>query len=221
MDRAASVVRMLARTLQQARLLLPLRIPGLPRLPRLFAYPALLEPRLVPCLLKWRASTMGLGLVVAKLSAKGPGPDDPEMAAFGGSGIGHVLQTIGEEQGRALRAQLRYGRDPFECARVVALANRLFGIKARAVRGPLGSARVVTPGCPWSRHLEWGPGPCGAFSRYEAGLTAGLNPGVRLRYESKRTRGDDCCVGVYSWRSVTADRVRDGRERVGLGSSAR
>ena len=106
-----------------------------------------------------------------------------------------------EDQGRALGAQLGYGRDPLECARAVALANRLFAIKARVV-GPWsrGEAQVVTPGCPWSRRPGWGPRPCGAFSRYEAGLTAGLNPRVRLRYECKRTRGDARCVGVYTWR---------------------
>jgi hypothetical protein len=195
----------LVRVLEVARLLLPLRAPGLPRIPRLLAFPALLEPRLVPCGLRWRTATMGLGLVVARSCAQAPGSMWPETGeGVGGTGVGQVLQAIGEEQGRALREQLGYGRDPLECAQAVALANRLFGIKARVVRGPLGDARVVTPGCLWSRRLEWGPGPCGAFSRYEAGLTAGLNPGVRLRYESKRTRGDDRCVGVYSWRSNPA-----------------
>jgi hypothetical protein len=207
MSRLGAVFRAGVRAFDAARLLMPLRVPGLPPIPRLLAYPALLEPRLVPYFLRWKAATGGLGLVVSCLCAeesRSALADDP--MSTNGTSVGRVLQSIGEEHGRALRTQLRYGRSPIECARAVALANRLFGIRAQVVRGSFGEARVVTPGCPWSRSLEWGTGPCGAFSRYEAGLTAGLNPGIRLRYESKRTRGDDRCVGVYSWRSVAGDR---------------
>jgi hypothetical protein len=142
----------------------------------------------VPPFLRWKAASGGLGLVVARLLASAQ-PD-----------AGAVLQEIGEEQGRALKEQLGWGADPKECAAAVALANRIFGIAAR-VKGHPDQARVVTPGCPWSRQPWWGPLPCGAFSRYEVGLVAGLNPRVRLRYESKRTRGDRLCVGVYTWRS--------------------
>jgi hypothetical protein len=191
----------LSGVLMAARSLLPLRLPGMPVIPRFAALVALREPRAVPCFLRWKAATGGLGLVVARLTAEGASGVGPSGAPDkAGTDAGRVLQAIGEEQGRALRAQLGYGRDPRECARAVALANRLFGIKARVVaRGP-NEARVVTPGCPWSRRPGWGARPCGAFSRYEAGLAAGLNTGVRLRYESKRTRGDDHCVGVYTWR---------------------
>ena len=75
-----------------------------------------------------------MGLLVARLSASG----EPVAA---------VLQGIGEEQGRALRAQLGYGRDPREVAHVVALANRLYDIRARVAsasprRGTGGHARV-------------------------------------------------------------------------------
>jgi hypothetical protein len=192
----------LSGALTRARRLLPLRLPGMPVIPRFVALVALREPRVVPSFLKWKAASGGLGLVVARLTAETSlcvGPSGEPSAA--GPDVGRVMQAIGEDQGRALHAQLGYGRDPRECARAVALANRLFGIKARVVaRGP-DEARVVTPGCPWSRRPGWGARPCGAFSRYEAGLTAGLNTGVRLRYESKRTRGDDLCVGVYTWRS--------------------
>jgi hypothetical protein len=138
--------------------------------------------------LRWKAASGGLGLVVARLV----GASDADTGA--------VLQGIGEEQGRALAKQLTWGADPGECAAAVALANRIFGIKARA-EGVGDRARVVTPGCPWSRQPWWGPLPCGAFSRYEVGLVAGLNPAVRLRYESKRTRGDRQCIGVYSWKA--------------------
>ena len=191
----------LSAALTAARRLLPLRLPGMPVIPRFAALVALREPRVVPMFLRWKAATGGLGLLVARLTAAGPLGEGPSGAPGAeGRDVGRVLQAIGEDQGRALRTQLGYGRDPRECARAVALANRLFGIKARVVaRGPH-EARVVTPGCPWSRRPGWGALPCGAFSRYEAGLTAGLNAGVRLRYESKRTRGDDLCVGVYTWR---------------------
>ena len=60
-------------------------------------------------------------MLVARLSASG----EPVAA---------VLQGIGEEQGRALRAQLGYGRDPREVAHVVTLANRLYDIRARVHR---------------------------------------------------------------------------------------
>lgn len=167
-----------------------LEVPGLPRVPRILALAALREPRLVPPLLRWKAASVGLGLVVARMVAAAPA--DP----------GAVLDEIGEQQGRSLGEQLGYGRDPLECARAVALANRLFGIAAR-VEGAEGSdARLRTPGCPWSRQDWWGSMPCGAFSRYEVGLVRGLNPGVRLRYLNKRTRGDDCCLGAYSWRGA-------------------
>jgi hypothetical protein len=148
---------------------------------------ALRQPRLVPRFLRWKAASGGLGLVVARLLSSE------------GADTAQVLQRIGEEQGRALREQLGWGADPRECAAAVALANRIFGIAART-EGTRDRARVVTPGCPWSRQPWWGPIPCGAFSRYEVGLVAGLNPRVRLRYESKRTRGDSRCVGVYGWR---------------------
>jgi hypothetical protein len=130
-----------------------------------------------------------MGLLVARLSASG----EP---------VGAVLQGIGEEQGREIRAQLGYGRDPLEVARVVALANRLYDIRARVASASSQEARVVTPGCPWSREDWWGPQPCGCFSRYEVGLAAGLEPKVTLSYESKLTRGDDRCVGVYAWREA-------------------
>jgi hypothetical protein len=143
----------------------------------------------VPPVVRWRAASAGMGLLVARLSA------------FGGP-VGTVLQGIGEEQGRALRAQLGYGRDPLEVAHVVALANRLYDIRARVTSASPLEARVVTPGCPWSREDWWGPRPCGCFSRYEVGLAAGLEPKVTLRYERKLTRGDDRCVGVYAWREA-------------------
>jgi hypothetical protein len=165
-----------------------LDIPGLPRVPRLLGLLALREPRLVPRVLRWKAASGGLGLVVARLVASAPG----DAAA--------VLGEIGEEQGTLLREQLGYGRDPVECARAVALANRLFGIAARVEPAPDGHARVRTPGCPWSRQGWWGTLPCGAFSSYEVGLVRGLNSRVRLRYLSKRTRGDHWCVGAYDWR---------------------
>lgn len=144
---------------------------------------------MVPRFFRWRAASGGLGLVVARLVAA-PGED-----------AGAVLHRIGEEQGRELRGQLGYGTDPRECARAVALANRLFGIEARVQQAEGEEAWVVTPGCPWSREPWWGALPCNAFSRYELGLVAGLNAAVRLRYVSKRTRGDQMCVGVYSWRT--------------------
>lgn len=167
----------------------PLAVPGLPRVPAALARIALRRPWLVPPVVRWRAASAGMGLLVARLSASG----EP---------VGAVLQGIGEEQGRALRAQLGYGRDPLEVARVVALANRLYDIRARVASASPREARVVTPGCPWSREDWWGPQPCGCFSRYEVGLAAGLEPKVTLRYERKLTRGDDRCVGVYAWREA-------------------
>lgn len=140
-------------------------------------------------MVRWRAASAGMGLLVARLSASGE-----QVAA--------ALQGIGDEQGRALRAQLGYGRDPREVAHVVALANRLYDIRARVVATSAEEARVITPGCPWSREDWWGSQPCGCFSRYEVGLAAGLEPKVILRYESKLTRGDDRCVGVYAWREA-------------------
>ncbi|MHB9148544.1 MAG: hypothetical protein ACYC33_00425 [Thermoleophilia bacterium] len=174
----------------------PLRVPGLPTVPRFFALVALSHPRLVPRALRWKAASRGLGLVVARLVAAEV--DQPDEEA--GRGVGAGLQSVGTEQGKALRAQLGYGRDPRECARAVALANRLFDIDASVFASGSDEARVVTPGCPWSRESWWGPGPCGAFSRYEVGLVSGLNPAVRLRYECKRSRGDGSCVGVYTWK---------------------
>lgn len=178
-------------------LLRPVRVPGLPGAPRILALIAIRHPRLVPYPMRWRTAARGLGLVVARLVEAEGGGDGGEKAG----GTGAVLQAMGLDQGRALRAQLDYGRDPAECARVVALANRVYDIDAAVVVAGPHEARVVTPGCPWSRETWWGPGPCGAFSRYEVGLVAGLNPEVRLRYECKRTRGDDTCVGVYTWRA--------------------
>ncbi len=168
-------------------LLRPFRLPGLPPVPAGLALLALAHPRLVPPFVRWRSASNGLGFVVARMLA------DSERAP------GAVLQRIGEEQGRALRAGLGYGADPLECARAVALANRLYAIKATVKIGPGGEVRVQTPGCPWSRQEWWGPQPCGAFSRFEVGLVAGLNPAVRLHYACKRTRGDACCVGEYTW----------------------
>jgi hypothetical protein len=145
----------------------------------------------VPPFLRWKAASGGLGLVVARLVTADAG----DTAA--------VLAAVGEEQGRCLREQLGYGRDPLECARAVALANRLFGIRARVENGSATDEGLVrTPGCPWSGQAWWGPLPCGAFSRYEVGLVRGLNPAVRLRYLSKRTRGDEWCVGSYAWRDA-------------------
>lgn len=153
---------------------------------------ALAHPRLVPPFVRWRSASHGLGFVVAR------------MVAGGGDSPGVVLQRIGEEQGRALREGLGYGVDPLQCARAVALANRLYAIKATVEVGPGGEVHVRTPGCPWSREEWWGPQPCGAFSRFEVGLVAGLNPDVRLRYSCKRTRGDSCCVGEYTWAPRTS-----------------
>lgn len=179
-----------------ARYLRPLRVPGLPVVPRVVALAALRYPPLVPYYLRWKAASRGLGLVVARLV---DGDDDPSWAGAS-LGVGAKLQALGEEQGRALNVQLGYGRTPLECARAVALANRLYDIRATVAPSGDDEARVVTPGCPWSRESWWGPTPCGAFSRYELGLVAGLNPAVRLRYECKKTRGDDRCVGVYAWK---------------------
>lgn len=190
------------------------RVPGLPAAPRAFALLAIRHPWLVPRTMRWRTAAQGLGLVVAHVvSAEG-------VAGEGGKvpGTGAILQALGQEQGRALRAQLEYGRDPAECARVVALANRVYDIDAVVVETGPHEARVVTPGCPWSREAWWGPGPCGAFSRYEVGLVAGLNPEVRLRYECKRTRGDDRCVGVYTWRTGAAAAGSDDSADVPVGA---
>jgi hypothetical protein len=131
---------------------------------------------------------MGLGFIVARMVAEEAVPP------------GRVLQAIGEDQGRALREQLGYGRDPRECARAVALANRFYAIDASVSADSPDEARVVTPGCPWSQQGWWGRMPCGAFSRWEIGMVAGMNPAVELHYESKRTRGGTECVGVYRWK---------------------
>ncbi len=187
------------RLLRGVGLLRLVRVPGLPVLPRAFALLAIRYPRLVPRTMRWRTAAQGMGLIVARLV----GAEVREGREVRPSNTGAVLQSLGQDQGRALRAQLGYGRDPAECARVVALANRTYNIDAVVVEAGSHEARVVTPGCPWSREAWWGPGPCGAFSRYEVGLVAGLNPDVRLRYECKRTRGDDRCVGVYTWRAET------------------
>lgn len=206
-------------------LLRPLRVPGLPTVPRFLALMALSHPRLVPRTLRWKAASRGLGLVVARLVAA----EVDQSYEQAGGGVGAGLQSVGAEQGKALRAQLGYGRDPRECARAVTLANRLFDIDASVAESGADEARVVTPGCPWSRESWWGPGPCGAFSRYEVGLVAGLNPAVRLRYECKRSRGDSSCAGVYTWKdegpSVRMERtestVADDADDVGFGSQAR
>lgn len=147
-------------------------------------------PPLVPVRLRWRTAASGLGLVVATLSE----------GEAGERSIGGALQAIGEAQGCALRESLGYGATLLECARAVALANRLYRIEALAVPISPQEAQVVTPGCPWSRQSWWGKRPCGAFSRFEAGLVRGLNPEVKLTYSAKRTRGDERCVGVYRWR---------------------
>jgi hypothetical protein len=131
---------------------------------------------------------LGLGLVVTRLTAQDDGSP------------GDLLHSIGVEQGRALGRELGYGRDPRECARAVALANRVYAIQARVVADTRDEARVVTPGCPWSGQAWWGVLPCSAFSRWEQGMVAGLNDRVELYYESKRTRGGERCVGVYRWR---------------------
>lgn len=165
-------------------------MPAVPRWPRLFALAALVYPRLVPVRLRWKSASLGLGLVVSRLTASE------------GASPGDLLHGIGLEQGRALRRDLGYGRDPLECARAVALANRVYAIDARVVATSSQEARVVTPGCSWSRQNWWGARPCSAFSRWEQGMVAGLNDRVELRYESKRTRGDDRCVGVYRWRAA-------------------
>ena len=165
----------------------PFRLPGLPPMPAGLARLALVYPRLVPPFVRWRSASSGLGFVVARMVAD---TDDSP---------GAVLQRIGEEQGRALKEGLGYGSGPLECARAVTLANRLYAIKATVRIGPGGEVQVQTPGCPWSREEWWGPQPCGAFSRFEVGLVAGLNPDVRLRYTCKRTRGDTRCVGEYTW----------------------
>lgn len=175
------------------RLLRPLDVPGVPRVPRILGLVALRYPRLVPLRLRWATASYGLGLVVAR------------MTGGGDESAGGLLQGIGEDQGRALREQLGYGRDPRECARAVALANRLYRIDARVETDSSEEARVVTPGCPWSSQSWWGQQPCGAFSRWEVGLVAGLNSAVELRYESKRTRGDERCVGAYRWRHATRE----------------
>ncbi len=175
------------------RLLRPLDVPGVPRVPRILGLVALRYPRLVLLRLRWATASYGLGLVVARMTGGGEGSS------------GAVLQGIGEEQGRALREQLGYGRDPRECARAVALANRLYRIDARVEADGPEEARVVTPGCPWSSQPWWGRQPCGAFSRWEVGMVAGLNPAVELHYESKRTRGDERCVGAYRWRHATRE----------------
>jgi hypothetical protein len=180
-----------------AGMLVPLRVPGLPTVPRAFGLVALRYPRSVPRFLRWKATSRGMGLVVARLVEREADPSRGGSARETGAG----LQSIGTEQGAALRAQLGYGRNPLECARAVALANRLFDISATVHATGPDEATVVTPGCPWSRESWWGSAPCGAFSRYELGLVTGLNPDVRLRYDCKRTRGDARCVGRYTWKA--------------------
>lgn len=186
------------------RLFALLRAPGLPRVPGFLALMVLRWPGLVPCAVRWRVAAQGLGLVVAGQLAPGQETGERGGAERGSAtNVGRALQEIGRTQGRAIREQLGYGSSPLECARAVALANRLFAIKTRVESSSDDEARVVTPGCPWSRREWWGSRPCGAFSRYEAGLTGGLNPEVSLHYESKRTRGDERCIGVYRWRPAT------------------
>lgn len=170
------------------RMLRLVRVPGMPVVPGFLARMALAEPRLVPCFLRWRVATGGLGLVIA------------DLVGSSNSTAPEILEELGRRQGRHIRERLDYGRTPGECARTVALANRLFGIKARVqVEGPH-RALLVTPGCPWSGKKWWGPQPCGAFSRYERGLVAGMDSRVRLTYREKKTRGDSRCVGVYEWK---------------------
>lgn len=166
-------------------------------MPGALALLALRFPWLVPVRLRWRTASSGLGLVVATLCQASSGPPAPRR--LDSREVGAALERIGESQGRALRESLGYGQTLQECARAVALANRLYHIAARVEESD-GEVRLVTPGCLWSHQEWWGKAPCGAFSRYEAGLVRGLNPAVGLTYSSKRTRGDARCVGVYRWR---------------------
>lgn len=64
----------------------PLRVPGLPTVPRFLALVALSHPRLVPRALRWKAASRGLGLVVARLVAAES--DQPDEEAGRGVGPG-------------------------------------------------------------------------------------------------------------------------------------
>src|SRR5680860_725643 len=131
------------------RMVRSVRVPGMPAVPGFLARLALAKPRLVPCWMRWRVTTAGLGIVIADLMRSGD------------SSTPEVLEELGWRQGTYIRERLRYGRTPEECARAVALANRLFHIKASVQVEGKDRALLVTPGCPWSRNDWWGPQACG------------------------------------------------------------
>lgn len=173
------------------------RVPGLPAVPGFVALLGLRFPWLVPPLVRWRFGSKGFGFIFARLVRELG--SERANAGLGADAVGQVFEHVGVEHGEALRRHLDWGRNPLECAQAVALANRLYAVAASVVAVGADEARVITPGCPWFGEEWWGKAPCGVFSRYEVGLTRGLNPRVRLRYEAKRTRGDSKCVGLYSW----------------------
>ncbi len=133
---------------------------------------------------------------LARQSAEGGGR--------GASDVGRSHRGDRFPAGQCASRATGVGAHPTECAQAVALANRLYAIAAVVRAQSENEARVVTPGCPGRANHGGGNVPAAPSPAIEAGLTRGLNPRVSLHYESKRTRGDTQCVGVYRWRTADA-----------------
>ncbi len=164
---------------------------GFPKLPHWILRIYLNYPWLVPMRIRWKIASKGLGLLISEIIKSDEGPS-------GNKDIVKSCRELGFKQGQKVKNEFALKEDDFkQSLKVVIFANRLFGINSKVVEtnGKVAKTRVTK--CSWAGSDFWSSKPCGALSAWELGLVEGLNPGIKIKFLKRMSKGDDCCEAEY------------------------
>jgi hypothetical protein len=141
---------------------------------------------------KYRSS---VGKIVLKIYEKICERDGEDVAC---SILAEAFYGIGEEHGRRIRQF--FGREPTlnEAVRIAIVAQRFWGMKTRMVSKRGGQVITKTNKCSWAPLPGWNAKLCEVMEAYEIALISTMNGSIRHLYTSRRSKGANACVGIFS-----------------------
>lgn len=152
----------------------------------------LLEYDLLPCKLKWKTTSKGMGYIIKELTDK----LEKEYGKKSIDILKDVFYSIGYSQAERIRNELKLGTSMEDVALAVLAVDRIWGMKTKLENTNSGIV-TKTYNCPWSKIKGWGPKYCAVLDFYEMGLVEGINPNIKHFYTKRRSLGHEYCEGVF------------------------
>lgn len=145
---------------------------------------------IIPWLVRWRKSVIGIGIMYADIMNM----IQEKYGAEGVKNLSEVMYTIGLNQANEILELLGLERNLEGCAYTLMTMHRIFGIKSKIVQKDEEKIVIHVTQCYWGRRTrEWTPRTCASIARYETGLVKGVLPSAAHSYTKKYTLGDEVC----------------------------